>query len=75
MNYAKTAMLLAAMTALFMGLGYLIGGRTGMVIALGVAAAMNFWSYWGSDRAVLSMYGAQEVDQHAAPDLYAMVHD
>uniref|UniRef100_UPI0013D20025 M48 family metalloprotease n=1 Tax=Klebsiella aerogenes TaxID=548 RepID=UPI0013D20025 len=36
---------------------------------------MNFWSYWGSDRAVLSMYGAQEVDQHAAPDLYAMVHD
>lgn len=75
MNYAKTAMLLAAMTALFMGLGYLIGGRTGMVIALGVAAAMNFWSYWGSDRAVLSMYGAQEVDQHAAPDLYAMVHE
>ena len=73
MNYAKTALLLAAMTALFMGLGFLIGGSTGMVIALVVAAAMNFWSYWGSDRAVLSMYGAQEVDQNSAPELYAMV--
>ena len=75
MNYAKTAMLLAAMTALFMGLGFLIGGSTGMVIALGVAAVMNFWSYWGSDRAVLNMYGAQEVDRNSAPELYAMVED
>lgn len=73
MNYAKTAMLLAAMTALFMGLGFLIGGSTGVVIALAVAAVMNFWSYWGSDRAVLNMYGAQEVDQNSAPELYTMV--
>jgi heat shock protein HtpX len=72
MNYMKTAILLAGMTALFMGIGFLIGGRTGMLIALAVAAAMNFWSYWGSDRAVLNMYGAQEVDQNSAPDLYQM---
>lgn len=72
MNYMKTAILLAAMTALFMGIGFLIGGQAGMLIALAVAAAMNFWSYWGSDRAVLSMYGAQEVDQNSAPDLYQM---
>lgn len=72
MNYMKTAILLAAMTALFMGIGFLIGGRTGMLVALAVAAAMNFWSYWGSDKAVLNMYGAQEVDQHSAPDLYQM---
>lgn len=72
MNIMKTAVLLAAMTALFMGLGFLIGGRTGMIIAFGLAAAMNIWSYWGSDRAVLNMYGAEEVDAHSAPDLYAM---
>ena len=70
MNYMKTAILLAAMTALFMGVGFLIGGQAGMLIALAVACAMNFWSYWGSDRAVLNMYGAQEVDQHSAPDLW-----
>jgi heat shock protein HtpX len=72
MNYMKTAILLAAMTALFMGIGFLIGGQAGMLIALAVAAAMNFWSYWGSDRAVLNMYGAQEVDEHSAPELYRM---
>jgi heat shock protein HtpX len=72
MNYMKTAILLAGMTALFMGVGFLIGGQAGMLIALAIAAAMNFWSYWGSDKAVLSMYGAQEVDQASAPDLYQM---
>jgi heat shock protein HtpX len=58
-----------------MGVGFLIGGRTGMLIALAVACVMNFWSYWGSDRAVLNMYGAQEVDQNSAPDLYAMTYE
>jgi heat shock protein HtpX len=72
MNYMKTAILLAAMTALFMGVGFLVGGQGGMLIALAVACAMNFWSYWGSDKAVLNMYGAEEVDQHSAPDLYQM---
>jgi heat shock protein HtpX len=73
MNYAKTALLLAAMTALFMGVGLMVGGSTGMVIAFVIACAMNLWSYWGSDRAVLGMYGAEEVNPASAPDLYAMV--
>jgi heat shock protein HtpX len=75
MNYVRTAMLLAGLTALFMGVGYLIGGQSGMLIALVVAAAMNLFSYWNSDKMVLSMTGAQEVDARSAPDLYAMVHD
>lgn len=75
MNYMKTAILLAAMTALFMGVGFLIGGQAGMLIALAIACAMNFWSYWGSDRAVLNMYGAQEVDQHSAPELWQMTYE
>lgn len=73
MNYFKTAMLLAGLTALFMGVGYLIGGASGALIALVVAAGMNIFAYWNSDRMVLSMAGAQEVDARTAPDLYAMV--
>jgi heat shock protein HtpX len=73
MGYFRTAILLAAMTALFMGIGYLIGGQMGMVIAFLVAAAMNLFAYWNSDKMVLSMYGAREVDERAAPELYGLV--
>jgi heat shock protein HtpX len=73
MNYVKTAMLLAGLTALFMGVGYLIGGGSGAVIALVVAAGMNIFTYWNSDKMVLSMAGAQQVDARTAPDLYNMV--
>jgi heat shock protein HtpX len=73
MGYFRTAILLAAMTALFMGIGYLVGGQTGMVIAFLVAAAMNLFAYWNSDKVVLSMYGAREVDERAAPELYGLV--
>ena len=73
MNVMRTAMLLAAMTALFMMLGYLIGGSQGMVVALVVAAAMNLFSYWNSDKIVLRMHGAREVDARTAPELHAMV--
>ena len=62
MSYFRTAILLAALTALFMGIGFLIGGQGGMLIALGVAAAMNLFAYWNSDKMVLRMYGAHEVD-------------
>ena len=75
MNYIKTAILLAGLTALFMGVGFLIGGQTGALIALAVAAAMNVFAYWNSDKAVLSMHGAHEVDARTAPEFYAMVHD
>lgn len=62
MNYTKTFMLLAGMTALFGGLGYMLGGSSGMVIALGIAVAMNVGSYWFSDKIVLKMYGARPVN-------------
>ncbi len=75
MSYFKTAILLAGMTALFMGVGYLIGGSSGALIALAVAAATNVFAYWNSDKMVLSMYGAQEVDARSAPDLVRMVAD
>ena len=75
MNIVRTAMLLAFMTALFMGVGLLVGGKGGMMIALVIAVAMNFFSYWNSDRMVLSMYGAQEVDERTAPEYYGIVRD
>jgi heat shock protein HtpX len=73
MNYFRTAMLLAGLTALFMGVGYLFGGAGGAMIALLIAAAMNLFTYWNSDRMVLSTYGAQQVDRAAAPELYDLV--
>jgi heat shock protein HtpX len=73
MNYLRTAILLAGLTALFMGVGYLIGGRGGAMIALLFAAATNLFAYWNSDRMVLSTYGAHEVDRHYAPELFDLV--
>ena len=75
MSYLRTAILLAGLTALFMGVGYLIGGPDGAIIAFFVAAAMNFFAYWNGDRIVLSMHGAQEVDEQTAPDLLRVVAD
>jgi len=73
MNILRTAMLVAALTALFMGLGYLIGGTGGMVVAFLVAAGLNFFSYWNGDALVLRMHRAREVDAGSAPDLHEMV--
>lgn len=73
MSYLRTAILLAGLTGLFMGVGYLIGGAGGAMIALVIAAGTNLFAYWNSDRAVLSMYGAHEVDARTAPDLHRMV--
>ena len=75
MNYAKTAILLAGMTALFGAVGLVLGGGRGMLVALGVAAATNLYAYWRSDSLALSAHGAHEVDAHAAPDLHAMVRE
>ena len=74
-NLFKTAVLMAAITALFMAVGGLIGGRTGMMIALMVALGMNFFSYWFSDTMVLKMYNAREVDASTAPQFYRMVQE
>lgn len=72
MGAMKTGMLLAAMTALFMAVGYVIGGGTGMVLALGFAVATNAFAYWNSDKLALRMHGAQPVTAMSAPDLHAM---
>ena len=74
-NLMKTAILMAAITALFMALGNLMGGQQGMVLALLVALGMNFFSYWFSDKMVLRMYNAQEVDASSAPQFYGMVQE
>ncbi|MEO1160213.1 MAG: zinc metalloprotease HtpX, partial [Pseudomonadota bacterium] len=73
MNYMKTAMLLAGMTALFLVIGFMLGGQTGMVIALVFAAGTNVYAYWNSDKAVLSMHGAQPASETQNPELYKMV--
>ena len=74
-NLMKTAVLMAAITALFMAIGSLIGGQTGMMVALIVALGMNFFSYWFSDKLVLKMYNAQQVDESSAPQFYRMVSE
>jgi len=72
-NLVKTAMLMAAITALFMAVGAMVGGQTGMLIALVIAVGMNFFSYWFSADMVLKMYNAREVDASSAPQFYGMV--
>jgi len=74
-NWVKTAMLMAAITALFIVIGGLLGGHRGMMMALVIALGMNFFSYWFSDKMVLRMYNAQEVDEHSAPQFYRMVRE
>ena len=73
MNQLKTLMLLAAMTALLMALGYTLGGSSGALIALVAAAAMNLFTFWNADKIVLRMHGAREVDARTAPQLVGMV--
>jgi heat shock protein HtpX len=75
MNYVRTGMLMAGLTALFGVVGYLLGGASGMLIALAFAAATNLFSYWNSDRLALAAHNAHEVDAATAPELYGMVRD
>ncbi|TKD53053.1 zinc metalloprotease HtpX [Sphingomonas baiyangensis] len=75
MNQVKTTMLLAALTALFMGLGFMIGGRAGAMLALIVAAGMNLFTFWNADKIVLRMHGARQVDDASAPEFVSMVRE
>jgi heat shock protein HtpX len=75
MNRMKTLILLAVLTALFLWVGQLLGGRQGMMIALIFALGMNFVSYWFSDKIVLKMYGAQPVTETEAPEFFAIIRD
>jgi heat shock protein HtpX len=69
MNIVRTGLLMAALTALFLFVGFLIGGEVGMMIALLLATGTNLFAYWNSDRALLHMYGAKQADEATAPDL------
>ena len=72
-GYFKTFILLAAMTALVTGCGYLLGGEGGMMMGFGFALAMNVLAYWNSDKIVLRYYKAKEVNEKTAPDFYRMM--
>lgn len=73
MNTLRTGLLMAALTGLFLVVGFLIGGGPGMVIAFLFAAGTNLFAYWNSDKMLLSMYGAREVDEASAPDVVRLV--
>jgi len=72
-NMMRTGLLMAALTGLFLVVGYLVGGEVGMFLAFLFAAGSNLFAYWSSDRLVLSMYGAREVDARTAPELVHLV--
>ncbi len=72
-NMLKTGVLLGVLTALFVVIGYALGGQQGMVVAFALAVAMNVFSYWFSDKIVLAMYGARPISEAEAPRLYAIV--
>ena len=73
MNFFKTGILMAGMTALFLAIGFLLGRETGMVLALAFAVATNVFAYWNADKMVLRMNGAREVTRNQEPGFYAMV--
>ena len=74
-NWLKTSILMAGIIALFGAIGAMIGGKSGMLLALVFGGAMNIFSYWFSDKMVLRMYNAQEVDETSSPYLYNMVRE
>ncbi|NJD86777.1 MAG: zinc metalloprotease HtpX [Betaproteobacteria bacterium] len=74
-NWLKTSLLMAAIVALFGTVGAMLGGAQGMLLALVLGGAMNLWAYWFSDKMVLRMYAAREVDEASAPGLYRMVRE
>src|SRR4026207_1037941 len=75
MNGLRTTILLAALTALVVWIGQMVGGPNGAIMALIMAGTMNFFSYWFSDKIVLKMYGAQEITANDDPELYGMVQE
>ena len=74
-SWLKTFVLMAAIVALFGVVGQVLGGSTGMLIALALGCGMNFWAYWNSDRLVLRMYNAQPVDGTSAPEFYGLIQE
>ncbi|MGL4604844.1 MAG: M48 family metalloprotease, partial [Iodobacter sp.] len=74
-NWLKTTILMAGIIALFAMIGGMIGGKSGMLLALLLGGGMNVWAYWNSDKMVLRMYNAHQVDARTAPELYGMVEE
>lgn len=74
-NQFKTALLLTALTAMIIAVGWMFGGKTGMIIALVFAGGVNLFSYWFSDKIVLKMYNAREITRSEAPDLYDIIQE
>ena len=75
MNWFRTMLLLAALTALFMAIGLVLGGRAGAILAFLVALGMNLFTYWNADKIVLRMHDAQEVDARSAPQIHGMIRE
>lgn len=75
MNTCKTMFLMVTLTLMLVAIGNLLGGKSGMTIALVIAFGMNFISYWFSDKIVLKMYSAREVSETQAPELYSMTRE
>ena len=75
MNFARTGLLLVVLTGIFAAMGSVVGGQTGLIVAFVVALAMNLFSLWKSDKMVLRMHGAQEVDERSAPEYYNLVRE
>ena len=73
MNTLKTGILMSLLMGLFLVVGAVIGGQAGMLVAFVIAAGMNLFAYWNSDRVLLSMYGARQVDENSAPELFSLV--
>jgi heat shock protein HtpX len=73
MNVMRTGILLAGLVALFLAVGYALGGQSGMLIALVLSVGMNIFAYWNSDKMVLAMHGAREIDRAASPEFYDMI--
>ena len=75
MNTARTGLLLAAMTGLFVAVGYLLGREQGMIMAFLLAGSLNLFAYWNADKMVLRMHGARQVDRQSAPEFYSIIED
>jgi heat shock protein HtpX len=73
MNYARTAFLLAGLTSLFLGVGFMLGGEQGILIPFGLALGINAFAYWNSDKIMLRMYKARKIDRCSAPEYFRSV--
>jgi heat shock protein HtpX len=75
MNVMRTGLLLAALTGLFLAVGYLLGGETGILMALAFSVVTNLFAYWNGDKMVLAMHGAEEVTPQNSPELHGLIEE